>query len=687
MLFEKYLDAGLCVIPLRNGQPQIQWGKYMSELPPLDEVQKWGKYNEYALVCGAVSGVVALDIDTDDAAIIAKVEAIAGVSPVKKKGSKGFTAFYRYNGEKTQQWGKVVEILSNKHLTTIPPSKHRIKDLNYTWIDGVELIGADLPMLADNFIAIMDLLYPKASNGYLPRIEYTERTIEIEQARKMLDYISPDCDRDTWIRMGMALRDEFGDLACNLWHEWSSGSQKYKQGDAQSVWRSFHGHGIGIGTLVMEAQSRGFHFDVTVNSKIDADLSYLYKKEAVAVKATELEPHGLVGELANWITRTAWKPQPLLSLSAALVLFGFMKGRKYITETGVHSNIYVFNIAGSACGKDRPQSAIKFIMSRLQSTQKLLHAPASGTGFIDGLFDADGHGLAVIDEMAEYIAGTNNKNAGAHQQKVLKYWLEAFTSCGTYLDGEKRANGSKEAPKRIDKPMFCLLGSTTPDSLAASLRGKDIGNGLLNRFLFVQTMDSPRKRKPRDFNMSEPPPETVLQQFKKYLEPVASNIYGTEAEQERVKFSNDAAALYDEIDDLFEDAVQKLDIGDRLRNLYGRAHEYVGKVALIMSDDKEINKRDVQFAYDFVSMSLSTALGFCDDITDTREEEDFVRVKNVIKKAGSIAANDLTRAVRFPQGGSRRRAEILNDLLEIGIVEATIERTKGRDKTIYHFRG
>ena len=112
-LFQKYKDAGLCVIPLHKGQPTVKWGKYIDRLP--DDVSGWGKHKEYALVCGKVSGVIGLDIDTDDAELIAKIESIAGKSPVKKIGSKGFTAFYKYNGERTQQWGGVVEILSDKH--------------------------------------------------------------------------------------------------------------------------------------------------------------------------------------------------------------------------------------------------------------------------------------------------------------------------------------------------------------------------------------------------------------------------------------------------------------------------------------------------------------------------------------------------------------------------------------------
>ncbi len=210
-LFSSYRAAGLCVVPLKDGVPCVKWGQYSEVLPSEAEVLDW-KGKEYALVCGKVSGIIALDIDTDDATTIAKIEALAGVSPVKKIGSKGFTAFYRYNGEKTARWGTEVEILSDKHLTTIPPSKHRSKQgVVYKWV-GQELIGANLPSLHPSFLAVMDVLYPKPKREE-PNYTYQRDhdNIELHQAEKMLSFLDANCARDEWVQIGMALKNEFGD--------------------------------------------------------------------------------------------------------------------------------------------------------------------------------------------------------------------------------------------------------------------------------------------------------------------------------------------------------------------------------------------------------------------------------------------------------------------------------------------
>lgn len=81
----------------------------------------------------------------------------------------------------------------------------------------------------------------------------------LETARQALSFVSP-MERDTWIRMGMALKAEFGDAARDAWLEWSQAYDGYDAGAAMSSWRSFKAGRIGIGSLFAEAQAEGFKF-------------------------------------------------------------------------------------------------------------------------------------------------------------------------------------------------------------------------------------------------------------------------------------------------------------------------------------------------------------------------------------------------------------------------------------------
>lgn len=79
------------------------------------------------------------------------------------------------------------------------------------------------------------------------------------QLRDALGYVPPN-DRDTWLRMGMAVKSELGEDGFALWDEWSQAAgESYDERDSKSVWRSIRPVGkVTIGTLFHEAKRRGW---------------------------------------------------------------------------------------------------------------------------------------------------------------------------------------------------------------------------------------------------------------------------------------------------------------------------------------------------------------------------------------------------------------------------------------------
>lgn len=73
-----------------------------------------------------------------------------------------------------------------------------------------------------------------------------------------LERLSSD-DYATWIEVGMALQDHFGEAGFALWDRWSASSSKYKANAMTRHWRSFDGgKGIGIGTIFARAKAAGW---------------------------------------------------------------------------------------------------------------------------------------------------------------------------------------------------------------------------------------------------------------------------------------------------------------------------------------------------------------------------------------------------------------------------------------------
>jgi len=92
--------------------------------------------------------------------------------------------------------------------------------------------------------------------------EFSECTLD--DVASALRYLN-ESDQDVWIRMGFAIKSEFGESGFDVWNDWSSGYAKYKEKEARTRWKSFKTYGssssVGIGTLFHEAMQRGWQFE------------------------------------------------------------------------------------------------------------------------------------------------------------------------------------------------------------------------------------------------------------------------------------------------------------------------------------------------------------------------------------------------------------------------------------------
>lgn len=100
--------------------------------------------------------------------------------------------------------------------------------------------------------------------------------LDLRTAEGMLSFVDGSDDRETWVAAGMALKNEFGDLAYDAWDRWSQGAANYSSKACQSSWRGFKARngGYTIGTLIKLAKDGGYKFDSAERSAPDhADLA------------------------------------------------------------------------------------------------------------------------------------------------------------------------------------------------------------------------------------------------------------------------------------------------------------------------------------------------------------------------------------------------------------------------------
>jgi putative DNA primase/helicase len=83
-------------------------------------------------------------------------------------------------------------------------------------------------------------------------------TDRIEEALKFID----PHDRDTWVKMGMAIKSELGDSGFEIWERWSQKADSFNRRDAKDVWKSISQSGrVTIGSLFHDAKSNGWSDD------------------------------------------------------------------------------------------------------------------------------------------------------------------------------------------------------------------------------------------------------------------------------------------------------------------------------------------------------------------------------------------------------------------------------------------
>lgn len=174
-----YWAAGLPVIPLKpfdssekgaGKAPVItDWTRYGAQAPTDGEKQAW--MNAYpnhniGLPFGAASGLCAIDIDTEDEALIEAIREVLPPTPWVRIGQKGMGLIYKWSGQRNfklaGEEGMILEFLGSGNQMVVPPSIHPKTRLPYTSDTNLyEVLDQVKPLPADIDQRLRDLLGTK----------------------------------------------------------------------------------------------------------------------------------------------------------------------------------------------------------------------------------------------------------------------------------------------------------------------------------------------------------------------------------------------------------------------------------------------------------------------------------------------------------------------------------------------
>jgi len=214
------------------------------------------------------AGCVALDVDTRNLGHLswdALIHANGALpeTPTQRSGN-GWHYLVRIDAEAVKRCrGKLapgIDVKANGYIVAEPSIHHSGR--RYAWDDGLDLLAGFTPARAPVWLERM--LMEPADTGAAPSSpnlgNYT-LPVQLAEAADALTVLDAE-DYHQWIEAGMALHATgLGDLAYQVWVEWSGRSGKFDHKVQRAKWLSFstkRSAGVTIKTLFSRAQAAGW---------------------------------------------------------------------------------------------------------------------------------------------------------------------------------------------------------------------------------------------------------------------------------------------------------------------------------------------------------------------------------------------------------------------------------------------
>jgi hypothetical protein len=484
MIFSTYNQAGLSVIPLRakRKNPMLSgWSNFNKELPTKDNARYWDEMYPFpeksniGLCLGQASGVMAVDIDTDDQ----RTHRAVPDSPFRRVGKPGREVrFYKYNSEikSSKDHPRCVEIFSHTGQVVLPPSIHPDTNEPYRWIGEMKLLDDEwrehLPEMKDlKWLEKCPIIKSETDTTQVTgrNNRLTDVLCSIFGRGESIDYATEE-----------VLKIDASEHAGN----------EYFLDESESFVRNAGGNKGEAARAFCEDQYRrlkrkGMILD-PVNIEIDlTNIDKAAKKLFVPLPKAP----GIIGEIQEDILRCVPVKQPQLAMGAALALLSTCALGRFVWR-GNWPNLFVMNVAVSGGGKDDPQKYVKRALSHeLLELENLtgLGIWQSSVSMISD-FPIQRFRIDVMDEFGGFIKEASKGNA--FKQAAMMQANELYSQKGEKFLGIKSATRGKDTGACIG-PGLSVLASIQPDILSLAANREMFDNGFLRRFLYF-IADQPR---------------------------------------------------------------------------------------------------------------------------------------------------------------------------------------------------
>lgn len=692
----EYFENDLFVIPLHGKIPLVKnWSMFSKQKPSELLLDSWcNKYpkSNIGLLTGKLSGIIAIDIDKDSAL------KMVPNSPVVKKGKKGETRFFKYNGEanfKRHDLG--IELLSTGNQTVIPPSIHPDTKTAYIWTSQHDLLSFDiddLPILPQEFFDMVG------------QVE-TIKGDTLGRHNTLIEICGAMVGRGEDATAILSELQKFDDE--NHKPPYFTDKSEPHKGSGYNAALSMYA------SVVKTAKQKGEFMEP---KKIELIFSETEIQEQIDQAQTKQktvfpEPTGYLKMLRDEILARSHKPRPKFALASALSVMGCLASNKYLFGEDTSPNLFQLFIAESGEGKDVPLKAGKKFLIETGLLHLLGLEQYRGDKSIVKKFETQRERMDIIDEISKLFRASKSSNI--FSSNIPEVLTEIWNSSTSLFTG---FSTSEDTTGMCFNPCITLMGATTPSAFSETFSNSMLMQGFGGRFSYVfddsrvDLVEPKCGRMPDDLDMMfrylgnmEIETESVditgmgavrfdLTQQKPQAHVMPS------LERPIPRPVNCSKEVYNRLRDImhyFHELSYSCDPG--IKPIVQRAYQQTKKIASISAignvcpykmTQPEMTLQDVEFAFEYIeAMIKDTDQFFKDYLIKSRFHKESTRVIEVLKRyPKGLTQKELSRKLVSQFKSSDlydKRSGIVTNLVEAGRITAFQMKTEGATKPTTRF--
>jgi hypothetical protein len=559
------VDQGWSAIPCRPGskrpglftggywQGMTGWNEYCDRMPTGDEVALWSKWPAAGVCLALDHQIKVIDIDTDDSELREALSAIIPDSPVKKRGKKGYSAFYRgppgivsraFSISVFGRQERIVDLLAHGKQTVCPPTIHPETEEPYQWLeDPLEHYSPeDLPLLGEDIAGQIEAVL--APFGYIAPIEHEYHEVEARDTfwRQINDLALANLDM--WVPgLQLPMTKRTGDGRWRAVAEWRgvekpnlsfspTGITDWGNGETHTpIDVTMHAFSAGLDTATAWLKEKLGYQEIELQdttSLIAKGLARTAAREAHAKPAavaavpvvqpqpeapapaptplavsqsrkhynpfTPQEAGGVLGQIAQWAYDTGRRPVPEFSILASVAFMSVLFGRRAVGPTGAGLNMYLVGIAGPGFGKEHPLKAVQTLAVDLQMPFLIGPGEVTSGSAIEKVVRKRPVFLMPWDEIGVVLQSVTGRGASSWAQTIRKVLLEIFSKSTSMWAGKEHADPDKDnSANPVFLPTVSLMGMSTPTTFYKGITEESLVDGFVARLVVMEPSSRPER--------------------------------------------------------------------------------------------------------------------------------------------------------------------------------------------------